>query len=185
MEVRKSQNLRDVINEWPLFLLDKFSKSKDSFSNVQNKRQTMFLFFTFSLININYCNHLNTRLVWYSNDRFLYGCQMVRYSNGGLKKACLRSKMSGIQMVCQNMRLYHLNTGHPYCPVFRWLLYCFLFQLQTLYREHEVKIGIKSIFFWNNVSVYPNFAKAESSKSNSRLMLVNFKQTGNHVRIRF
>ena len=125
MEVRKSQNLRDVINEWPLFLLDKFSKSKDSFSNVQNKRQTMFLFFTFSLININYCNHLNTRLVWYSNDRFLYGCQMVRYSNGGLKKACLRSKMSGIQTVPQTTWIYHLNTGHHtvrysdgYCTAF-------------------------------------------------------------------
>ena len=87
MEVMKSQNLRDVIYEWPLFLLDNFSKSKDSFSNVQNKRQTMFLFFTFSLININYSNHLNTRLVWYSNDRFLSS------SNG------LVFKWSGIQMV--------------------------------------------------------------------------------------
>ena len=44
--------------------------------------------------------HLNTELVWYSNGRFVSGCQMVRYSNGGLKtglqKACLWSKMSGI-----------------------------------------------------------------------------------------
>ena len=38
----------------------------------------------------------------------------------GLKKACL---WSGIQMVCQVMWLYHLNTGHPYCPVFRWIWY--------------------------------------------------------------
>ena len=37
-------------------------------------------------------------------------------------------KMSGIQMVCQVTRLYHFNIRHPYCPVFRclvfrWLLY--------------------------------------------------------------
>ena len=30
-------------------------------------------------------NHLNTRLVQHSNGRFVPGCQMVRYSNDGLK----------------------------------------------------------------------------------------------------
>ena len=48
----------------------------------------------------SYSNHLNTKLVWYSNGRFVSGCEMVRYSNGGLKtglkKVCLWSKMSGI-----------------------------------------------------------------------------------------
>ena len=33
----------------------------------------------------HYINHLNTRLVWYWNGRFLSGCQMAWYSNGGLK----------------------------------------------------------------------------------------------------
>ena len=32
-----------------------------------------------------YSNHLNTRQVLCSNGRFVSGCQMVRYSNGGLK----------------------------------------------------------------------------------------------------
>ena len=32
-----------------------------------------------------YSNHLNTRLVWYSNGRFVSSCPMVRYLNGGLK----------------------------------------------------------------------------------------------------
>ena len=32
-----------------------------------------------------YSNHLNTGLVWYSNGRFVSACQMVRFSNGGLK----------------------------------------------------------------------------------------------------
>ena len=45
-------------------------------------------------------NHLNTGLVWYSNGRFVSVDQMVHFSNSGLKtglkKACLRSKMSGI-----------------------------------------------------------------------------------------
>ena len=44
------------------------------------------------------------------------------------KKCCLWSKKSGIQMARQVTWLYHLNTGQPYCPVFRcsvfrWLLY--------------------------------------------------------------
>ena len=33
-----------------------------------------------------YSNHLNTGLVWYWNGRFVSGCQMVWYLNGGLKK---------------------------------------------------------------------------------------------------
>ena len=73
-----------------------------------------------------YSNHLNTGLVRYLNGRFVSGCQMVRYTNGGLKtglkKACLWFKMSGIWMVCQVMWLYHLNTGHPYSLVFRWII---------------------------------------------------------------
>ena len=52
-----------------------------------------------------YINHLNTGQVWYLNGRFVSGCQMVQHSNDGLetrlKKACLWSKMSGFQMVCQ------------------------------------------------------------------------------------
>ena len=47
---------------------------------------------------IDNSNHLNTRLVRYSDGRFVSSCQTVRYSNGGLKtglkKDCLRSKMS-------------------------------------------------------------------------------------------
>ena len=31
--------------------------------------------------------------------------------------------MFGIQIVRQVLWLYHLNTGHPCCPIFRWLLY--------------------------------------------------------------
>ena len=66
-------------------------------------------------------------LVWYSNGRFVSSCQMVRYWNGGLKtglkKAFPWSKMSGIQMICPVTWLYHLNTGHPYFPVFRWIRY--------------------------------------------------------------
>ena len=65
-----------------------------------------------------YSNHLNTGLVGYSNGRFVFDCQMVRYLNGGmktgLKQACLWSKMSGIRIV----RVYHLNTGHLYQPVY-------------------------------------------------------------------
>ena len=37
------------------------------------------------ITNINYSNHLNSGLVWYSNGRCVSGCQMVWYSNGGLK----------------------------------------------------------------------------------------------------
>ena len=45
---------------------------------------------------VQYSNHLNTRQVWYSNVRFVSGCQTVRYLNGGLKtglkKACYGQK---------------------------------------------------------------------------------------------
>ena len=78
-----------------------------------------------------YSNHLNTKLVWYSNGRFVSCSQIVeRWSENRTEKACKWSKMSGIWMVHQVMWLYHLNTGHPYCPlfrysIFRWLLHYF------------------------------------------------------------
>ena len=31
--------------------------------------------------NSEYSNHLNTGLVWYLNGRYVFGCQMVLYSN--------------------------------------------------------------------------------------------------------
>ena len=58
-------------------------------------------------------------------------CPVVKWYGGlktGLKKACFWSKISGIWMVLQVMWLYHLNTRHPYCSVFRCLLYCKLLQ---------------------------------------------------------
>ena len=44
---------------------------------------------TIPTVSSNYSNHLNTKLVLYSNCRFncrfVFGCQMGRYLNGGLK----------------------------------------------------------------------------------------------------
>ena len=52
-----------------------------------------------------YSNYLNTGLVWYSNGRFVSGRQTVRDLKDGLttrlKKVCLWSKMSDIQLVHQ------------------------------------------------------------------------------------
>ena len=36
-------------------------------------------------IDTLYSNHLKTGLEWYSNGRFVFGCQMVGYTNGGMK----------------------------------------------------------------------------------------------------
>ena len=84
---------------------------------------------------VEYSNRQNTKFAWYSNGIFVSGCQMVWYWNGGLKtglkKAFLGSKMLSISMVPQVTSLYHLNTRHPYCPVFRWLLY-FRFQMASI-----------------------------------------------------
>ena len=72
--------------------------------------------FQSSCYTVSNSHHLSTELVWYSNGQFVSGCQMVQYSNGGLKtgleKACLSSAkwrdlpfecraptLSGIQMV--------------------------------------------------------------------------------------
>ena len=52
----------------------------------------------FKTHNSEYSNHLNTGLVWYSNGRFVSGCQMVWYLNGGLKNPVYG----------------------PKCPVFKW-----------------------------------------------------------------
>ena len=62
----------------------------------------------------------NTGLVWYLNGRFVSGCQMARYSNVGLKKPVYGPMVHQVTW-------HHLNTGHPYspvfrCSVFRWLL---------------------------------------------------------------
>ena len=51
---------------------------------------------------INYSGDLNTGLVWYSNGRFVIGCQMVWYSNSGLETG-LKKPVYG-----------------PKCPVFEW-----------------------------------------------------------------
>ena len=88
---------------------------------------------------VQYSSHLNTRLVWYSNGRFVSSCRLVRYSNGGLKtglkKACLWSKMSCIWMVRQvkcftiwipdtHTVWYSDESGiQVFFSVFRWLLY--------------------------------------------------------------
>ena len=45
------------------------------------------------------------------------------WSENGTEKACLLSKISGIQILRQVTWLYHLNTRQPYCPVFRWIRY--------------------------------------------------------------
>ena len=79
-----------------------------------------------------FSKHLNTRLVKYSNGRFVFGCQMVQYSDGVLKTG-LKTPVNGQKCLvfeCSTKSCdYYLNTGHPYCsvfrfnPVFRWLLF--------------------------------------------------------------
>ena len=102
------------------------------------------------LIN-KFSNHLNARLVLHSNGRFVFGCQMVPYWNGGLKtgllKACLWSKMSGIGLVGHHMPLpFEYRTPIPFgipmnsafrCSVFRWLLY---------YSNH---LNTRQVSYWN------------------------------------
>ena len=109
---------------------------------------------------LGYSNHLKTGLVWYSNGRFVSGYQMVQYLSGGLKtglkKACLWSKVSSIWMFNHVTWLYHLNTGRPYypvfrCLVFRWLLYLphptNLANFWTVIRAiHELRDAVLDIF---------------------------------------
>ena len=58
-----------------------------------------------------YSNHLKTGLVWYSNGRFVSGCQMVRYSNGGLKTGLKKS-----QLMVQNVRYSNSPPSHVTLP---------------------------------------------------------------------
>ena len=60
---------------------------------------------------MQYSNPLNAGLIWYPNGRLVPGCQIVRYSNGGLKTG-----LKSLFMV-QNVRYLngppsHLNTRH-------------------------------------------------------------------------
>ena len=92
-----------------------------------------------SLLSVHYVAYtvtiLNTRLVWYSNGRFVSGCEMVRYSNGDLKTR--QKKAFTVQNVrYSNGQPSHVTLPFEYltpilfgiqmnllfkCSVFRWL----------------------------------------------------------------
>ena len=55
-----------------------------------------------------YSNHLNTGLVWCLNGRFVSGCQMVRYTNGGLKTG-LKKPIYGQNVQYLNGSSSHVN----------------------------------------------------------------------------
>ena len=64
-------------------------------------------------------------LAWYSNGRFVSGCQMVVWKPDWKKPAY---GPKGLVFEWSAKWLYHLNTKHPNypvfrCSVFRWLLY--------------------------------------------------------------
>ena len=82
------------------------------------------------LLQSEYRNHLSTRLVWYSNGRFVSSCYMVQYSNGGLKTgpkmSVLQSKMPGFphfQMVCLVTWQVPSENQTFKSPVSRWIWY--------------------------------------------------------------
>ena len=51
-------------------------------------------------------------------------CPVVKWwSENRSEKSLFMVQMSGIWMVRQVTWLYHLNTRHPYCLVFRWIRY--------------------------------------------------------------
>ena len=124
------RSLQYLILEY-LFLL--ICRSKICWRSGQNSGKLQSYYY-------RYNNHLNTRLVQYSNGGFVSGCQMVWYSNGGfvsgcqmvwysnsglktrLKKACCGPKRPVFEWFTKSCD-YHLNTGHPYQPVFRWIRY--------------------------------------------------------------
>ena len=61
-----------------------------------------------------YSNHLNIRLVWYSDGRFVSGCQVVWYLKGGLKSG-LKKSLFMIQNVCySNGLLSHMTLPFKY-----------------------------------------------------------------------
>ena len=55
----------------------------------RKQNEDMNMYQSFQFLNIQwgseYSKHLNTGLVWYSNGKFVSGCQTVPYSNGGRK----------------------------------------------------------------------------------------------------
>ena len=74
--------------------------------------------------------------------------------------------MSGIQMVWWVMWLYHLNTGHPYCSlfrcsVFRWILYCTVLNVGKLHHISPPRVfkgqGLIMLAFTKNGTHFPLF----------------------------
>ena len=57
--------------------------------------------------------YLNTRLVRFSNDRFLSSCQIVRYSEENRTEKGCEVQNVCFQIIHQITWLYHLNTRHP------------------------------------------------------------------------
>ena len=102
-----------------------------------------------------YSNHLKTELVWYSNGRFVSGCQRVLYWNGGLKtglkKACLRSKISCIQI-------------NP--------VQVFGLKMVTVFRINSITIFVKdgSIYFRRQNSIRN---KTEAAKTDTMIQALN------------
>ena len=99
----------------------------------------------------HYSNHLNTRIVWYWNGSFVSGCQMVRYSNGGvkigLKKPVYRTKYLLFKWSTKwpNFTSWIPDTR---CLVFKWIWfsgvwysdgYCIIIQWESKNRTFEYR----------------------------------------------
>ena len=80
-------------------------------------------------LKIKYNKHLNTGLVWYSNGRFVSGCQTVRYSNVGLKNGQKKPDIE-VPTLGGIHRWRHASLDNFYWMKYiKWyqLLLCFLF----------------------------------------------------------
>ena len=64
-------------------------------------------------IPIEYSNHLNTGLAWYSNGRFVSGCQMAWYLNGEYRTPILASLQMSLVFRCSATPAELSRTGSP------------------------------------------------------------------------
>ena len=101
-----------------------------------------------------YSCHLNTGEVWFRKGRFVSSCQIVWYSNGGLKTGlknpvyglkCTVFKWSAISMknvvkLYLSKYSYHLNTGQVWFRKGRFVSSCQI----VWYSNGGLKTGLKN-----------------------------------------
>ena len=109
MYIRKVSGIQMVGIHFPTSVFFLMQLYHDCTRRISINRLITVMSFKTGLNHFWYCSHLNTGPVWYLNGRFVSGCQMVQYSNGGLKTG-LKKNLFMVQNIWHSNGLPSLMT---------------------------------------------------------------------------